>query len=106
MQEVTGSTPVFSTKPSTKLGGFFFMYWTYILYSPLLDKYYVGSCADLEKRLHDHAVGHSVYTKQGKPWMLKWSSTFESRSEAVKEEMRIKSKKSRKYIEWLIAQPR
>ncbi|MCE7926818.1 MAG: GIY-YIG nuclease family protein, partial [Haliscomenobacteraceae bacterium CHB4] len=78
------------------------MYYTYILYSESLDRYYIGSCENLEKRLHDHQVGHSNYTKHGKPWVLKWSRPFETRQQAVAEEYRIKAKKSRKYIEYLI----
>ena len=78
------------------------MFYTYIIYSGSLDRYYVGSCESLEKRLHDHQVGHSNYTKQGKPWILKWSKSFDSRQQAVAEERRIKAKKSRKYIEFLI----
>ena len=79
------------------------MFYTYIIYSESLDKYYIGSCQDLETRLNDHATGHSVYTKAGKPWKLKWYATFQSRKEAVAEERRLKAKKSRKYIEFLIS---
>ena len=78
------------------------MYYTYIIYSASTDKYYVGSCQDLERRVLDHNIGHSNFTKTGKPWVLKWFKQFDSRSAAVVEEMRIKRKKSRKYIEFLI----
>ena len=80
------------------------MYKTYILYSNSINKYYIGSCENLEKRFNDHNTGRSSFTKTGMPWVLKWSKSFEMRSDAQKEEYRIKAKKSRKYIEFLISQ--
>jgi putative endonuclease len=80
------------------------MFKTYIIYSESIDKFYIGSCENLEKRLNDHNTGRSSFTKTGKPWVLKWSKSFDSRGEAQKEEYRIKAKKSRKYIEFLIGE--
>jgi len=60
------------------------MYHTYIIYSASLNKYYVGSCADLDQRLNDHATGHSNFTKPRKPWGLVWSSVFETRKKLIK----------------------
>ena len=77
-------------------------FYVYILYSESRDKYYVGSCDDLEKRLADHNSGRSTYTKTGKPWQLKYREVYESRSVARRRELEIKKKKSRKYIEYLI----
>ena len=77
-------------------------YSTYILYSEKLDKYYVGSTQDLSARIKRHNLGHNKYTKTGLPWKLVYSEDYETRSEAVFREKEIKSKKSRKYIEWLI----
>ena len=53
-------------------------------------------------RLEDHNNSRSTYTKPGKPWVLKWKTAFQSRTDAIEEETRLKNKKSRKYIEWLI----
>ncbi len=80
------------------------MYSTYIIYSESRDRYYVGHCVDVVKRIEDHNNSRSSYTKRGKLWSLKWKREFETRSEAMGEERRIKAKKSRKYIEWLISQ--
>ena len=79
------------------------MFYTYIIYSTTIDKYYIGQCEDLEKRLSDHNNSRSTYTKNGQPWALKWSKQSDTRSEAIAEERRIKKKKSRKYVEWLIS---
>jgi len=71
----------------------------YILFSNKIDKYYVGSTNDLERRLYEHNIGHSVFTKTGVPWSLVFSKPFDSLENARKEELRIKKCISRKYIE-------
>lgn len=78
------------------------MFYTYILYSKILNKYYIGSCQNIEQRLEDHLNGRSKFTKVVKDWELKYSETFPSRSEACKRELQVKKMKSRKYIEALI----
>jgi len=79
------------------------VYSTYILYSKLLDKYYVGSTNNLENRLFRHNSGYNKFTKTGIPWELVFVENFDTRSEAMNREKEIKSKKSRSYIEWLIS---
>ncbi len=78
------------------------MYSVYIIYSQKLDRYYVGSTNDLDRRLHDHNRGKTPYSKNGLPWVLRYSEHFETRQEAVRREKEIKKKKSRKFIEALI----
>ncbi|MNG24057.1 GIY-YIG nuclease superfamily protein [compost metagenome] len=78
------------------------MYFTYIIYSVTLNKYYVGSCQNVEERLKDHLNSRSKYTKVAKDWELKYFETFQTRSEAYQRELQIKKMKSRKYIENLI----
>lgn len=77
-------------------------FFVYILYSPSLDKYYVGSCENMDIRLQQHNAGYNKSTKPGKPWQLKFTQTFDTRAAALQQEMAIKKKKSRKYIVWLI----
>jgi putative endonuclease len=78
------------------------MFFTYILYSNTINKYYVGSCQDIEQRLQDHLNSRSKYTKVAKDWELKYFETFLTRSEVCQRELQIKKMKSRKYIENLI----
>jgi putative endonuclease len=59
---------------------------------------------DIIKRLEEHNGGISTFTAKAKDWIVKWKKAFETRGQAMFEEKRIKNKKSRKYIEWLIAQ--
>ncbi|GAB3232071.1 GIY-YIG nuclease family protein [Algoriphagus aestuariicola] len=80
------------------------MYFVYILFSTKTRKYYVGSAENLESRLRHHNSGLTPYTKSGAPeWSVRYSETVENRSLALKRELEIKRKKSRRYIEWLIA---
>ena len=77
------------------------MPFTYILYSAKLNKYYVGACIDMNRRMKEHNTGHSKFTSTGVPWMLKYQEEFETLQEAKKREQAIKKMKSRKYIESL-----
>ena len=80
----------------------FMSYYVYILYSKVLDKYYIGQTNDVGKRLERHNKGYEKFTSRGIPWELKGFKEFETRKEAIKEEKRIKNFKSRKRIEeWL-----
>ncbi len=80
------------------------MFYVYIIYSAVRNKFYVGHSADLEKRLLDHNNGLSKYTRIANDWKVVYIEIYETREEAWHREMEIKRKKSRKYIEWLIAQ--
>ena len=75
----------------------------YILYSVKLDKYYVGACTNISRRLSEHNIGHSKFTKTGIPWQLMLTEEFATLIEAKQRERRIKQMKSRKYIEKLIS---
>jgi putative endonuclease len=77
------------------------MPFTYVLYSAKLNKFYIGACTDLERRLYEHNIGHSKFTSTGIPWILKHSESFQTLQEAKKRELYIKRMKSRKYIESL-----
>lgn len=78
------------------------MYFVYLLYSEKCDRYYIGYAADVNSRLIRHNNGFVSATKNCRPYVLKASKSFETETEARKEEARIKKQKSRKYIEWLI----
>ena len=77
---------------------------TYILFSDKLNKYYVGACINVDRRLVEHNTGHSTFTRTGRPWRLVYTEPFETLPDAKKRESYIKRMKSRKYIEQLIAQ--
>jgi putative endonuclease len=85
------------------------MYYVYILYSASADKYYIGSTSDVSARLQDHNHGTrpnqlKKFTAKHRPWELKLAiAAGATRSEAVRMERFIKRKKSRSFLESLIA---
>ena len=103
MQEVIGSTPIFSTNPASMRDFSFMGFTVYIIYSSGLDKYYVGQTENLEDRLFRHNNSGSKSTKSARDWVLSHVEVFETRIEAVKREQQIKKKKSRKYVESIIS---
>jgi putative endonuclease len=46
------------------------MPFVYTIYSAKLDKYYVGACTELERRIYEHNIGHSKFTRSGMPGVL------------------------------------
>ncbi|MCF8391438.1 MAG: GIY-YIG nuclease family protein, partial [Bacteroidales bacterium] len=61
--EAGGSSPPLATKKPLQLfcSGFLYFYlmnfYTYIIYSASINRYYTGSCSDLKKRLQRHNDG-------------------------------------------------
>ena len=78
------------------------MYYVYILYSKSIKKFYVGYTYDLILRLERHNSGWGKFSSKGIPWKLVYQEEFINKSDAIKRENEIKSKKSIKYIEDLI----
>ncbi len=79
------------------------MYFIYILYSENFDRYYIGQCEDLSARLTRHNAKTVLSTKAYTPWEIVHSESYGTRAEATAREKEIKNKKSRKYIESLLA---
>ncbi|MHA7130337.1 GIY-YIG nuclease family protein [Algoriphagus namhaensis] len=75
----------------------------YIIFSEKLDKYYIGACTDLQRRLYEHSIGHSKFTSKGIPWKLVYHENFPDLPSAKKKERHLKKMKSRIYLEKLIA---
>ncbi len=76
----------------------------YILHSAKLDRYYVGHSEDPDARLaRDHNGGRNASTRGGAPWDRKWLRWCATRAEAMALERAIKARKSRAYIERLMA---
>ncbi|MBN9351507.1 MAG: GIY-YIG nuclease family protein [Chitinophagaceae bacterium] len=80
----------------------FISFFVYILYSHAADRYYIGQCADLKKRVLRHNAKMVPSTKAFAPWVLLYHEVFYSRGDAVKRESYLKKMKSRKFIENLI----
>ena len=78
------------------------MYYVYILKSQSSGEYYIGQTQNLEKRIIRHNSGQSRYTKGRGPWQIVYKVEFISRSEAISLEKKLKSQKSRTFLEKLI----
>lgn len=65
-------------------------FYVYILLT-VNNTYYCGYTDDVEKRFKAHLEGHGAkYTRANKPVKIVWQKEFETKSEAQKEEYRIK----------------
>ena len=78
------------------------MYFVYILYPEKCDRYYIGYSENIDIRLARHNAGKVAATKNCRPYIVKAYKTFSTELEAKKEETRLKKRKNRKYLEWLI----
>jgi predicted GIY-YIG superfamily endonuclease len=62
----------------------YYVHYVYILQSLVnSDQYYVGSTADLKKRLESHNSGANKHTNKFKPWKIIWYSAFLSAKTAI-----------------------
>lgn len=83
------------------------MYTVYVLYSCILDKYYIGQTMDIDIRINEHNQGvyKNSFTKRASDWQLFFSIPCDSRSVAIKIEAHIKKMRSRRYLESLKKYP-
>lgn len=79
------------------------MWHFYILYSAILDKYYIGHTGDsLDERLRKHNSNHKGFTGRLGDWKLVYAEVYDSKAVAYKREREVKEWKSRKMIKKLI----
>ena len=78
------------------------MYYVYIIYSPKLNKKYIGFSTDLERRIGEHNIGKCISTANGKPWRLIYHEVFISAKDARVEELFLKSGKGRERLKYLL----
>jgi putative endonuclease len=79
------------------------MFYAYILYSKIRNKYYIGSTINITERLKKHNTNHSGFTGHTGDWCIVWLENFDNLIDARLRERQIKSWKSRVMIEKLIA---
>ncbi len=82
------------------------MAWTYILYSPALDRYYIGQTNDIRSRLRHHHLGDTPYTSRTSDWQLVFLQELLTRTEAMRLERALKRKKNRTAIQSYLNDPR
>ena len=75
------------------------MFYVYILYSENKNRYYVGQTNDLNDRLYRHNSSLVQSTKYGVPWKLIHCIEFNTRSEAMQRELKIKKRGIKRYLD-------
>ena len=80
------------------------MFFVYILEAIESKRYYIGQTDNLQIRIKKHNEGRNLSTKAYIPWQLKWWKEFDSRSEAVKVEKKLKRIKKRTGLEKFVSE--
>jgi putative endonuclease len=83
-------------------------FFVYILYSALLDKFYIGfTTSSIEDRINRHLSDYydNKFTGKTKDWKLFYSIKCEKSCQARAIERHIKRMKSKKYIKNLVVYP-
>ena len=78
------------------------MFNLYILKNEQTGRFYVGSTNDLSRRLKQHLSGKTRTTRVLKTFKLVYKEKYNTLLEARNREKKLKSYKSRKYLNWLI----
>ena len=67
-------------------------FYVYVLRSISAGRHYIGSTADVARRLNEHNTQNGRWTSAYKPWVLVATEEFETRSQARKREAYLKSR--------------
>jgi putative endonuclease len=78
------------------------MSWLYILTNTESGRFYIGSTTDLTRRISQHRKGLTRTTRVLGTFELVYKEKFNTITEARLRERKLKSYKSKKYIQWLI----
>ena len=81
------------------------MFWVYVLQNPK-DRFYIGLSDDIGRRINQHNVGHSKWTRGKGPWTLIWQSEEMNLSSARKLELLLKRQKGGDGFYRMIGLPR
>ena len=76
-------------------------FFVYVLKSEVVDRRYIGSCADIFQRLQQHNSGKVRSSKAYRPYKLVYSEEFETRTEAVRREKFFKTIEGYKFLKGL-----
>ena len=90
---------VLGTKNWSKIS---IMYYVYIIYSQALDKIYKGFTGNLKNRFAEHNAGKVKTTKNDSPWKLIYYEAFMNKTDAMREELFLKSGKGKERIKFLL----
>ena len=78
------------------------MAWFYILFSPGLNRYYIGHTErSVEQRLAKHLGEHKAWTGRAKDWVIVYRELHPDKSAAMRRERQVKGWKDRSRVEAL-----
>jgi len=77
------------------------MFYVYVLRNES-GRTYTGHTQDLKERLNRHNTNQEISTKNRGPWLVVYSETLKTRSEAVKREKELKSGTGRDWIKKIL----
>ena len=82
------------------------MFFVYVLRSTVNGHFYVGMTEDVTNRLMRHNRGDNKSTKPYRPWNMFFYESYETREEARKREVYLKSGSGKEFIKkrWLTSQ--
>jgi putative endonuclease len=78
------------------------MFFVYIIQSQKNGRFYVGYSDNPDRRLLEHNSGKVTSTRLLRPWKKVYTESYCTQLEAMRRELEIKARKSRKYLEWLL----
>lgn len=81
---------------------FKFMHYVYVIYSRKGRKLYKGSTKDLKRRFAEHNRGEVLSTKAWIPWELLYYEVFANKTDALREELFLKSGKGKERLKYLL----
>ena len=74
------------------------MFFVYILEAKESKRFYIGQTENLEERVKRHNKGYNRSTRAYIPWVLKWWTERETRTETIKIERELKGIKKRERL--------
>jgi len=76
------------------------MYTVYALYNQVIGKLYIGQTSDIQRRLsqHNSKQGNHYTSKFQGEWVLIYSESVATRTEALTREKQLKSYRGREFV--------
>ena len=79
------------------------MYYVYVLQSQVTGRHYTGSTSDVPNRVWHHNSGATPSTRHGIPWLVIYTETYQTKSEAQRRERWLKTGRGRDELKTLLA---
>lgn len=77
-------------------------FYVYILKSKIREITYVGFTNNIDRRVREHNLGKSKFTRIYKPWEIVYTEEFSSEEEAIRREKYFKSAAGRRFIKKIL----